>query len=256
MGLINFLNPHQPINRRQLKFLTMARIPILMYHHITTESGKDLVISVNHLEEQFKYLATCGYQSHHLRDLLSLKKLPKGKNVVITFDDVYVSHLELALPLLKKYKLKATFFAPLKFLGKTDGWNTSQLPIVTTEQLKEMDPEIIELGYHSFDHLVYSELTNTEVETDLKKCLEFVSDNKLNFSPILAYPYGKFPRKEPENKVFNKILSQNGIQYGLRVGNRLNRFPFKKPYEIQRIDIKGEWPLSKFKRKIRFGKFL
>ncbi|RLD27155.1 MAG: polysaccharide deacetylase family protein, partial [Bacteroidetes bacterium] len=74
------------------------------------------------------------------------------------------------------------------------------------------------------------------------------------FVPYLAYPYGKFPRKDPERSQFFQQLQKNNFQYGLRIGNRPNTFPFKDPFEIQRIDIKGEYSLSKFKRKIKYGK--
>ncbi|WP_026451626.1 polysaccharide deacetylase family protein [Aequorivita capsosiphonis] len=232
----------------------MAKLPILMYHDVSLEDGKDLTISVKSLEKQFKYLSENNYKSYHLEELLHLKELPEGKNIVITFDDAYVSQMQLALLLLKKYKLKATFFVPLNFLSKTDSWNTSSLEIMDLKQLKSLDPKIVELGFHSFYHKKYTELSNAEIEADTRRCIEFVSVNELNFSPALAYPYGKFPKDKERNKIFNEIMQQNGIQFGLRIGNRINQFPFKKPYEIERIDVKGEWSLLKFRQKIRFGK--
>ncbi len=232
----------------------MAKLPILMYHHVTTEKGKGLTISIENLEKQFKHLAENGYKTYHFKELSKLKTLPNAKNIIITFDDGYVSQMELALPLLKKYKLKATFFVPLDFLGKTDSWNTSSLQIMTLEQLKSLDPKIVELGFHSFYHKKYTELSNAEIEADTRRCMEFVSENELNFSPVLAYPYGKFPKDKKVNEIFRKILSKNGIEYGLRIGNRINTYPLKKPYEIQRIDVKGEFSMLKFRQKIRFGK--
>lgn len=233
----------------------MAKLPVLMYHHITVEEGKGLTISVEKLEKQFKHLVENGYKTYHLKELLRMKQLLKGKNIVITFDDGYVSQKELALPLLKKYKLKATFFVPLAFLGKTDNWNTSSVEIMTLDQLKSLDPKIVELGFHSYNHKKYTDLSNTETEADIRRCLEFVSENELNFSPVLAYPYGKFSKDKTGNEMFNQILSNNGIHYGLRIGNRINNFPFKKLYEIERIDVKGEFSMLKFRQKIRFGKF-
>jgi peptidoglycan/xylan/chitin deacetylase (PgdA/CDA1 family) len=233
----------------------MARLPILMYHHITPEKGQGLTISVKNLEDQFAYLSKNGYRTLHFKELLKTEKPLSGKNIVITFDDGYVSHKELALPLLKKYNLKATFFVPLDFLGKTDTWNTSSLEIMTVEQLRSLDSKTVELGFHSFYHKKYTELSNAEIEADTRRCKEFVSENKLKFSPVLAYPYGKFPKEKTLLGIFKKILQQNGIEYGLRIGNRINTLPFKKPYEIQRIDIKGEFSLLKFKQKIKFGKF-
>ena len=232
----------------------MAKLPILMYHHVTVEEGKGLTISAEKLEKQFKHLNENGYKTFHLKELPQLKKLPKGKNIVITFDDGYVSQMELALPLLKKYKLKATFFVPLNFLGKTDIWNTSSLQIMTLKQLKSLDSNIVELGFHSFFHNKYTELSNAEIEADTRRCLEFVSENGLNFSPVLAYPYGKFPKEKKRNEIFKNILSENGMVYGLRIGNRINNFPFKKPFEIERIDVKGEFSILKFRQKLRFGK--
>ncbi len=232
----------------------MAKLPILMYHHVHPSEGRGLVISSGKLEKQFKHLAEHGYKTFHLKELLHLKELPKGKNIVITFDDGYVSQLELALPLLKKYKLKATFFVPLDFLGKTDSWNTSSLEIMTLEQLKSLDPKIVELSFHSFYHKKYTELSNVEIEADTRRCTEYVLENEMDFSPALAYPYGKFPKEKKRNKIFKKILSDNGIQLGLRIGNRINNFPFKKLYEIERIDVKGEFSMLKFRQKIRFGK--
>ncbi len=232
----------------------MARLPILMYHHISVDKGSGLTISVENLEKQFAYLSENEYRTYHFKELLNLKKLPSKKNIVITFDDAYLSHLELAIPLLKKYKLKANFFVPLNFLGKTDAWSTSSLEIMTLEQLKSLDPKIVELGFHSFCHKKYTDLSNAEIEADTRRCMEFVSENELNFSPVVAYPYGKFPKKKPLQKIFEKILKTNGLDYGLRIGNRINSFPFKKPFEIERIDIKGEFSMLKFKQKIRFGK--
>ncbi|TXD68907.1 polysaccharide deacetylase family protein [Aequorivita lipolytica] len=225
-----------------------------MYHHIHPRESAGLTISVEKLEKQFKHLAENGYKTYHVKELLQIKQLAKGKNIVITFDDGYVSQMELALPLLKKYKLKATFFVPLDFLGKTDSWNTASLEIMTSEQLKSLDPNIIEFGFHSFYHKKYTELSNAEIEADTHRCIEFVTENDLNFSPVLAYPYGKFPKEKARNAIFKKILLDNGITIGLRIGNRINNFPFKKPFEIERIDVKGEFSMLKFRQKIRFGK--
>lgn len=232
----------------------MARLPILMYHHVAQEDSQGLTISEKNLEAQFSYLFENGFKTYHFHELDNLEENSSKKNIVITFDDVYVSQMQYVIPLLKKYQLKATFFVPLDFLGKTDLWNTSELDIMTVDQLKSLDSTIVELGFHSFYHKKYTELSNDEIEADTRRCMEFVSENKLNFSPVLAYPFGKFPRDKVGKEAFEKILSKNGIKYGVRIGNRLNSFPFKKPFEIERIDVKGEWSLLKFRQKIRFGK--
>jgi peptidoglycan/xylan/chitin deacetylase (PgdA/CDA1 family) len=227
-----------------------------MYHSVSLSKSEALTISVNKLEEQFAYLAEKGFKTYHFKELMGFAKLPSEKSIVITFDDAYVNQMELALPLLEKYDLKATFFVPLAYLGKTDEWNTATLDIMNAAQLNSLDSRIIELGYHSFYHNKYSELSKTEIEEDCRLCIESVSENKLPISAVLAYPYGNFPRKTSKKEEFIRQLKKHPIEFGTRIGNRLNRFPFRKPFEIQRIDVKGEFSLGKFKRKIKFGKLL
>ena len=232
----------------------MRKLPILMYHDVSLTKSEALTISAEKLEAQLSYLAEKGYKTYHFKELMDLNVLPSKKNIVITFDDGYVSQMELVLPLLEKYKLKTTFFVPLHYLGKTDEWNTSSLPIMTYEQLNSLDPNIIELAFHSFYHKKYNELTETEIEEDTQLCFDSVSENSLPFSAVVAYPYGKYPRETSEKNKFIEQLKRHQFKYGVRIGNRLNNFPFQKPFEIQRIDVKGEFSLAKFIRKVRFGK--
>ena len=70
----------------------------------------------------------------------------------------------------------------------------------------------------------------------------------------MAYPFGNYPRKKFDKQIFKRVISENGMLFGLKIGNRPNKFPFKDPYEIKRIDIKGEDSIFKFKLKIKFGK--
>ena len=236
----------------------MTRLPILMYHNVsqTENDCVGLTISEQKLEAQFKYLIDNNYKTYHFSELESLKRsnnLPK-RAAIITFDDVYVSQLKFAYPLLKKYSLKASFFIPFAYVNGVDDWNTAAEPIMSVEQLQSLDSKVVELGLHSFVHENYTKMTPDEFHEDFVRCQGFVQENNLNVNNILAYPYGKYPKKLPGKKVFFNVLKTNHITYALRIGNRINTFPFKNNYEIQRIDIKGEDSLLKFKLKLRLGK--
>jgi peptidoglycan/xylan/chitin deacetylase (PgdA/CDA1 family) len=233
----------------------VAKLPILMYHKVASHKSEGLTIAVDRLEAQFQFLSEAGYQSYHLSELANLAQLPKKKNIVITFDDGYVSQLELALPLLLKYNLKATFFIPLKYVGDRDRWNQETEPIMDPATLKGLPPTTVELAYHSFAHQMYHQISLEVIEEDTRQAFSVASENALRLAPFLAYPYGKYPRKEPEKAQFFQQLKKNQFVYGLRIGNRVNSFPFQNPYEVQRIDVKGQWSLKKFRRKIKFGKF-
>lgn len=231
----------------------MTRLPILMYHNVSDDKdSKGLTVFCNSLEEQFRYLEENAYTTYHFSELENKTSIDP-KSVVITFDDVTVNQLDYAVPLLQKYNLKATFFIPFGYIGNVDSWNSGKEKIMSIEQLKALDSRV-ELGLHSFDHKRYATLTETEINVDFSKCFEIIEQNGLKVYNTLAYPYGNYPKKEPNKSMFTTVLRQNNVKAGLRIGNRINKFPFKNPYEIQRIDIKGEDSLLKFKLKLRFGK--
>jgi peptidoglycan/xylan/chitin deacetylase (PgdA/CDA1 family) len=232
----------------------MTRLPILMYHNVSSndKDSKGLTVFCDTLENQFRYLNQMGFSTYHFSELENATSI-HSKSVVITFDDITENQLVHAVPLLKKYNLKATFFIPFGYIGDADVWNNGKEKIMTIEQLKELD-SLVELGLHSFEHRKYDTLTESEINADFFKCFEVIEKHGLKVYNALAYPYGNYPKKEPKKSMFNAVLQQNNIKAGLRIGNRINKFPFKNPYEITRIDIKGEDSLLKFKLKLRFGK--
>lgn len=233
----------------------MSKLPILMYHNVSmTRSDKRyLTISKDKLEEQFKYLSSNNYETFHFSELSKLNSLP-SKSVVLTFDDVTENQLLYAVPLLQQYNLKATFFIPFEYIDKSDSWNEGLEKIMGIDDLKQLNSNLIELGYHSYHHKKYNSLTEAEIFDDFKKCDQIIHANKLKVFPVLAYPYGNYPKKEPHKTNFKNILEKNNITFGLKIGNRPNNFPFKDPYEIKRIDIKGEENMLAFRLKLRFGK--
>jgi peptidoglycan/xylan/chitin deacetylase (PgdA/CDA1 family) len=233
----------------------MLKLPILMYHNVTPNDDKSigLTISTKKFEAELKYIVDNGYTSYFVSEICNKTEISQ-KSLIITFDDVTENQLLYALPLLKKYTVKATFFIPFSYVGKSDLWNDGSEKIMTIEQLKSLDPDFIELGHHSYFHRKYDTLTSEEIQDDFDKSFEFIAKNDLKVYPVLAYPYGNFPKKGNKKTEFIQLLKKNNIKMAFRIGNRVNKFPFKNKFEIQRIDMKGQDSLFTFKWKLRLGK--
>lgn len=226
-----------------------------MYHNITPklDLSSGLTMSVAKFEEQLNYLVEHGFTSYFVSELENIN-LISSKSVAITFDDVTENQMLYALPLLKKYKIKATFFIPFSYIGKTDLWNNGSEKIMSVDQLKLLDATVVELGHHSFFHKRYDSISMEEIQLDLDKSFQFISENQLKVHAVMAYPYGNFPKREPQKTEFFSLLEKNNIKMAFRIGNRVNNFPLKNKFEINRIDIKGEDSLLSFKWKLRLGK--
>lgn len=103
-----------------------ARVPILMYHYISTPPRNadkyriDLSVTPQDFERQLQFLRTNDYTAISLYDLydhLTLGRSLPPKPVVLTFDDGYRDQYENAFPLLKKYGMAGTFFLSTDFIN-------------------------------------------------------------------------------------------------------------------------------------------
>jgi hypothetical protein len=93
------------------------------------------------------------------------------------------------------------------------------------------------------------------MEQDLNLCIETLGYHNIPFVRALAYPYGGFPKKDPQLKAkMKEIFRASRLQFALRIGNRINRWPIKDPYEVKRIDIKGTDSFYTFTTKLRKGR--
>lgn len=234
---------------------TGKKIRILMYHKVDSHHRDMLTVSSEQLEAHLDYLQKQGYHFLRIQDL-SDPSLSATKGILITFDDAYVNNLEYAYPVLKKYNACATLFVPSGYVGQSSQWDIKAEPLLSPEQLRQLDTDVFELGLHSHTHCHYGKLTVDEIEEDLRQNIRFFNHHGLPFVPAFAYPYGGRPKNKSCKKQMQQTMEALGIKFAFRIGNRLNRFPFSNPYEIQRIDIRGTDTLEDFARKVKWGKQL
>ncbi|BFO65075.1 polysaccharide deacetylase family protein [Chryseobacterium sp. KCF3-3] len=222
------------------------RLVILMYHQVEKESHEDLTVSLKNLEQQFSYLSSKKYTSYFFSEL----PLSAKRNIIITFDDGYRNNLEYLPSLLEKYNLKATIFIPTGFIE--NGYNNYSM--MTFDEIRSLDKKYFEIALHSHAHENLSNVSLDFIEKDLKKNMEILDAQNIGYSKVLAYPYGKYPQKKHDKLAFFSILKKIGIDFAVRIGNKVNYHPTQRPYELCRIDIKGKDSLIKFKLKLIFGR--
>jgi peptidoglycan/xylan/chitin deacetylase (PgdA/CDA1 family) len=238
---------------------TRKGLPILMYHKVSVGAIDGITISTEKLSKQFEFIRRKGYQTLSFSDLAEAIKTGKplpGRPLILTFDDAYRSFMELAVPLLKTYGYKATVFIPVGFMGKTNSWDNGSDPILSAAEIKDLvNTGNIEFGIHSFLHRSYAELDPAGMENDLELCMQTLGYHNIPFVRVLAYPYGSFPKKDPQLRFkMKEIFRTLRLQFALRIGNRINRWPLKDFYEVKRIDIKGTDNFYTFKTKLKKGR--
>jgi peptidoglycan/xylan/chitin deacetylase (PgdA/CDA1 family) len=238
---------------------TACGIPVLMYHKVSSGKISRDTVSTEILEMQFAHIVKKGYHAISFLDiknnLETATPLP-SKPVIITFDDAYENFYESAVPILKKYGLKTTLFIPVAYMAKTNAWDQGNDPILTPDQLKVLGRDgQIEFGLHSFLHRSYAEYDIAGMREDLNNCYNTLNFYSIPYTRVLAYPYGAYPRKDKElNAQMKALFREMKLTFAVRVGNRINRYPFKDPYEITRTEIRGTDSLFAFRIKLKKGR--
>lgn len=70
------------------------------------------------------------------------------RSVCITFDDGYADNVEVALPILQRHGLKATFFIATGYLDGGRMWNDTVIEAVASAKAEWLDLDNIGLGMH------------------------------------------------------------------------------------------------------------
>ncbi|SUX47714.1 polysaccharide deacetylase family protein [Chryseobacterium indoltheticum] len=238
--------------KRILGFSKKESIRILMYHQVLPKSTaykNDLIVTVENLEEQLTYIKN-NFTTVFFRDLEASKSVEN--KIILTFDDGYYNNLQYLIPLLEKHQLKATIFIPTELIQ--NNINGKERVYMNFDEIRSLNSKLIEIALHSHSHRNFSQLKLQEAEMDLLKNIEILEQSRINFTKVLAYPYGKFPKEKERRKEFFEMLEKIGITSAMRIGNNIAAYPFKNRFEVNRIDIKYGDTLKTFKRKLKFGK--
>jgi len=200
---------------------TKIWLPILVYHRIDIAEEwrdsvyKSLTIAPEWLDKQLAYLKENGFETIGYSDVVSYFEngtpLPP-RPVMIDFDDGYKDNYFNALPLLKKYNYKATFFITHNLTGHK--------VYMTKEQVAELVAAGMYIGNHTLWHpnLVKSSDEKLRAEIgDAKKKLEETYGVKIE---AFAYPFGKYDErvirivKETGHKIARSFSAGKGPVIG------------------------------------------
>ncbi|MDW8425828.1 MAG: polysaccharide deacetylase family protein [Meiothermus sp.] len=118
--------------------------------------------------------------------------------VSIVFDDGFLDNLEYAVPLLKKYSLKATFFISTGFLVRDPvildifarTFQATSEDFLDKDALQELYLSGMGIGAHTHSHRNLLSLPPFEQREELFRSKEMLEDLLGCSVPTLAYPFG------------------------------------------------------------------
>lgn len=129
-----------------------AKLTILIYHRVLEKPDpyREGEVTAEEFDWHMREVAK-NFQVIKLGDAVKNLKngeLPAGA-LCITFDDGYADNFTVALPILKKWNLPATFFISTSFLDGGCMWNDVVIDSVSNTREQNLDLSMHELGYYS-----------------------------------------------------------------------------------------------------------
>jgi peptidoglycan/xylan/chitin deacetylase (PgdA/CDA1 family) len=165
-----------------------------MYHYV--ENVKDpldttrKMLNINPVvfEYQLKTIKDSGYTTYYVKEvaeaLNGYRKLQE-KSIVLTFDDGYEDFYTYALPLLQKYRVKATYYVINNLIGKKG--------YITETQLKEIrDSGLVEIGAHTMNHVYLKGMSKEAQRREILESKEGLEKMLGIRVSTFAYPFGAF----------------------------------------------------------------
>jgi peptidoglycan/xylan/chitin deacetylase (PgdA/CDA1 family) len=235
---------------------------ILMYHMIATPRPgarfNGLRVAPQSFERQLRWLSDQGWHSFTVSELVAqADRLPK-KSFAITFDDGYADNLLQALPLLKKYRCKATLYLVVDRSDRDwsmqrklhhDEGELKQETKLSDEQVQELlDSGCIELGSHSMTHANFQRIETAAVRRELLESKNALEKRFGVSVSSFAYPFGLYLPQQVG------LVEQAGYSSAVTTHEGIENAASWRPLELQRIKISGKDNWLAFLLRMRGGR--
>lgn len=137
--------------------LVSSRLSILIFHRVHAEQDSLFPHEpdAGRFDSMMRYVAAtyCVLPLGEAIDHLAQGTLPP-RSLVITFDDGYADNAEVALSILQRHGLRATFFVSSGFLDGGRMWNDSVIECLRACPHDSIDLEVFGLGRRSLNGAV------------------------------------------------------------------------------------------------------
>ncbi|MCG3088141.1 polysaccharide deacetylase family protein [Sporosarcina cyprini] len=225
-------------------------IPVLMYHDIVERKvgNNASELELKKFKEQMAYLKKNGWTTitpAQLEHWVEKKGTLPAKSVLITFDDGYVSTVDLAYPILKEYGFQATSFLITSRIGRAG--------MVTEEDIRNTQ-DVYSYQNHTHRFHMFNTMTNLSImqsesryaiAADLQEANEAIEPLLTNGSSVYAhaYPYGKYS-KEAVQALADSHIS---IAFTINEGNVYQGDPI---YALNRQRVHSAMTIQEFANKL------
>jgi peptidoglycan/xylan/chitin deacetylase (PgdA/CDA1 family) len=198
------------LRARRAEAKRQACVPILMYHEIGARADSPWCVPEETFRAQMASLREQGFQTILPSDLAAHlrrgKPLPR-KPIVLTFDDGYLSNLNIVEPILKEHGFRALVYLITSQVAETTAGRKQYEGkdcLVWPEALAMQKRRIIAFGGHAHTHNNLA--VDGQAAFQITECYRQLARHGISAPYAFCYPHGQ------QNQATRRLVREAGFQ--------------------------------------------
>jgi peptidoglycan/xylan/chitin deacetylase (PgdA/CDA1 family) len=231
-------------------------IPIIYYHNIVEKGAgfsymhTELSVFENHM----KYLDKNGYKTYTFDEIPEgFKKMKGEKEVLITFDDGFLSNYLIVFRLMKSLNLKFNIFLTADYVDK------NMTDYLTWNMVKEMaESGLVGFGAHTFSHIDARKINENNYLQEITLTNRLIKRYTGSDVNDFCFPYGYYDKSIMNSlcskKTYKRLYTSDHMR--IRKNNNceiIGRIPISNDYNVTDFEkhIHGKYNIMYYYSYIR-----
>jgi peptidoglycan/xylan/chitin deacetylase (PgdA/CDA1 family) len=185
---------------------------ILLYHSVAKGPSfgsysvpvKSFEAQMAYLSRHFKIVRLCDLEHYIATNY-------QDRIACVTFDDGCFDNYEVALPVLERFGIKATFFVVTGLLGGSLITSYGNVRLMGSNEIRELASLGHEIGAHSVSHLKLTQVPLERARKEIGDSKHFLEDLIGKEVISFAYPKGAW------NETLKEEVRQQGFRYAVTI---------------------------------------
>jgi peptidoglycan/xylan/chitin deacetylase (PgdA/CDA1 family) len=223
---------------------------VLCYHRVgERSSAHEIDLPEASFDEQMARVAEGSAAATLDEAMVALEAnvLPAQDRVVVTFDDGTADFVDVALPILVRWRVPALLYVATDFVERGRSFPDGGTPLSWGAIRDSLSTGLVTIGSHTHTHALLDRVDRATAAAELDRSIELIRD-RVGVDPAhFAYPKAVAGNADATLEVRARFRT------AAVAGTRPNRYGRTDPYRLHRSPVQRADGIEYFERKLSGG---
>jgi peptidoglycan/xylan/chitin deacetylase (PgdA/CDA1 family) len=227
-------------------------VVVLAYHRVGGRSELEVDLPTELFDRQMEAMASQGrvVTLDEALEALSRPEPPEPSGpdpVVVTFDDGTADIVDVALPILERYRIPVTLYLATDFVERGELFPYWGMPLSWSALADAVSTGLVDVGSHTHTHALLDRLGPAAVADELDRSIGLIQDHLGRPVRHFAYP------KALDGNLQTVLAVRRRFASAALAGTRPNPYGRTDPHRLARSPIQVADGMHWFHRKLKGG---